>query len=104
MVDYATGGPVARQKVQLQRSKNYYDAKYSTVATAITDAQGFFAFGAEGVKDRYEFDWRLVTQYKGLEVVSNCSIGPNERDTVRYRAGRHAMGRRTACVRCARHR
>ena len=83
VVDYATGGPVAGQKVQLQRSKNYYDAKYSTVATATTDAQGFFAFGAEGVKDRYEFDWRLVTQYKGLEVVSNCSIGPNERDTVR---------------------
>ena len=83
VVDYATGGPVAGQKVQLQRSKNYYNAKYGTVATAITDAQGFFAFGAEGVKDRYEFDWRLVTQYKGLEVVSNCSIGPNERDTVR---------------------
>ena len=83
VVDYATGGPVAGQKVQLQRSKNYYDAKYSTVATATTDAQGFFAFGAEGVKDRYEFDWRLVTKYKGLEVVSNCSIGPNERDTVR---------------------
>ena len=83
VVDYVTGGPVAGQKVQLQRSKNYYDAKYSTVATATTDAQGFFAFGVEGVKDRYEFDWRLVTKYKGLEVVSNCSIGPNERDTVR---------------------
>ncbi|MBR5353524.1 MAG: hypothetical protein IK126_07390 [Bacteroidales bacterium] len=83
VVDYGTGGPVAGQKVQLQRSKNYYNAKYGTVATATTDAQGFFAFGAEGVKDRFEFDWRLVTQYKGLEVVSNCSIGPNERDTVR---------------------
>ena len=83
VADYVTGGPVAGQKVQLQRSKNYYDAKYSTVATATTDAQGFFAFGAEGVKDRYEFDWRLVTKYKGLDVESQCDLGSNQLDTVR---------------------
>jgi hypothetical protein len=83
VVDYATGGPVAGQKVQLQRSKNYYNAKYGTVATATTDAQGFFAFGAEGVKDRYEFDWRLVTKYKGLDVESQCDLGSNQLDTVR---------------------
>ena len=83
VVDYVTGGPVAGQKVQLQRSKNYYDAKYSTVATATTDAQGFFAFDEKGLKDRYEFDWRLVTKYKGLDVESQCDLGSNQLDTVR---------------------
>ena len=83
VVDYATGEPIARQKVQLQRSKNHYDAKYSTVATATTDAQGFFALGDKGVKYRFEYDWRLLTQYKGLDVESPCDLGPNQLDTVR---------------------
>ncbi len=83
VVDYATGEPIARQKVQLQRSKNYYDAKYSTVATATTDAQGFFALGDKEVKDRYDYEWRLLTQYKGLDVESQCELGPNRLDTVR---------------------
>ena len=83
VVDYATGEPIARQKVQLQRSKNYYDAKYSTVATATTDAQGFFALGDKEVKNRYDYEWRLLTQYKGLDVESQCELGPNQLDTVR---------------------
>jgi len=83
VVDYATGEPIARQKVQLQRSKNYYDAKYSTVATATTDAQGFFALGDKEVKNRYDYEWRLLTQYKGLDVESQCELGPNQLDTLR---------------------
>ncbi|MBQ6683377.1 MAG: hypothetical protein IJM74_04675, partial [Bacteroidales bacterium] len=83
VVDYVTGEPVARQKVQLQRSKNYYDAKYSTVSTATTDAQGFFAFGVKGIKNSYEYDWCLKTKYKGLEVESQCYFGPSQLDTVR---------------------
>ncbi len=83
VVDYVTGEPVARQKVQLQRSKNYYDAKYSTVSTATTDAQGFFAFGVKGIKNSYEYDWCLKTKYKGLDVESQCYFGPSQLDTVR---------------------
>ena len=83
VVDYSTGEPVARQKVQLQRSKNYYDAKYSTVSTTTTDAQGFFAFGMKGLKNSYEFDWRLKTEYKGLDLESQCYFGPSQLDTVR---------------------
>ena len=83
VVDYVTGEPVARQKVQLEQSKNYYDAKYSTVATATTDAQGFFAFGVKGIKNSYEYDWCLKTKYKGLDVESQCYFGPSQLDTVR---------------------
>ena len=83
VVDYVTGEPVARQKVQLEQSKNYYDAKYSTVSTATTDAQGFFAFGMKGLKNSYEFDWRLKTEYKGLDLESQCYFGPSQLDTVR---------------------
>ena len=83
VVDYVTGEPVARQKVQLERSKNYYDAKYSTVSTATTDVQGFFAFGVKGIKNSYEYDWCLKTKYKGLEVESQCYFGPSQLDTVR---------------------
>ncbi len=83
VVDYVTGEPVARQKVQLEQSKNYYDAKYSTVSTATTDAQGFFAFGVKGLKNSYEFDWCLKTKYKGLDVESQCYFGPSQLDTVR---------------------
>ncbi len=83
VVDYATGEPVARQKVQLQRSKNYYDAKYSTVATAMTDAQGFFALGDKEVKNWYDYEWRLLTQYEGLDVESRWELGSNRIDTVR---------------------
>ncbi len=83
VVDYVTGEPVARQKVQLQRSKNYYDAKYSTVSTTTTDAQGFFAFGVKGIKNSYEYDWCLKTKYKGLDVESQCYFGPSQLDTVR---------------------
>ena len=43
VVDYVTGEPVARQKVQLQRTKDYYDMKWTTAATVATDAQGFFS-------------------------------------------------------------
>ena len=83
VVDYSTGEPVARQKVQLEQSKNNYDAKYSTVATATTDAQGFFAFGMKGLKNSYEYDWCLKTKYKGLDVESQCYFGPSQLDTVR---------------------
>ncbi len=83
VVDYVTGEPVARQKVQLEQSKNYYDAKYSTVSTATTDAQGFFAFGVKGIKNSYEYDWCLKTKYKGLDVESRCYFGPSQLDTVR---------------------
>ncbi len=83
VVDYVTGEPVARQKVQLEQSKNYYDAKYSTVSTATTDAQGFFAFGVKGIKNSYEYDWCLKTKYKGLDVESQCYFGPSQLDTVR---------------------
>ena len=83
VVDYVTGEPVARQKVQLEQSKNYYDAKYSTVSTATTDAQGFFAFGVKGLKNSYEYDWCLKTKYKGLDVESQCYFGPSQLDTVR---------------------
>ncbi|MBO7577295.1 MAG: hypothetical protein J6T03_07495, partial [Bacteroidales bacterium] len=83
VVDYVTGEPVARQKVQLEQSKNYYDAKYSTFSTATTDAQGFFAFGVKGIKNSYEYDWCLKTKYKGLDVESQCYFGPSQLDTVR---------------------
>ena len=83
VVDYVTGEPVARQKVQLEQSKNYYDAKYSTVSTATTDAQGFFAFGVKGIKNSYEYDWCLKTKYKGLDLESQCYFGPSQLDTVR---------------------
>lgn len=81
VVDYVTGEPVARQKVQLQRSRNYYDAKYSVVATAVTDGQGFFALGSKTDKRTYDYDYRVVTLYKGLEVVSNLAMGHTVRDT-----------------------
>ena len=82
VVDYVTGEPVARQKVLLQRSKNYYNSKFVTVATATTDAQGFFALGDKMDEDSYGYDWQVVTQYKGLELIDDKDLGSYRRDTV----------------------
>ncbi len=82
VVDYVTGEPIARQQVQVQRSKNYYDEKYTTVATATTDAKGFFsAFVKRGKQDYYGYEYRLLTRYKGLDVTAEQNLWSNSRDT-----------------------
>ena len=81
VVDYVTGEPVARQKVQLQRTKDYYDVKWTTVATVTTDAQGFFSVYKAREKDMYRYDYRLLTRYKGLDVVANADDWSGEKDT-----------------------
>lgn len=81
VVDYVTGEPVARQKVQLQRTKDYYDVKWTTVATVTTDAQGFFSVYKAKEKDMYRYGYRLLTRYKGLDVVANADDWSGEKDT-----------------------
>ncbi|MBR6440864.1 MAG: hypothetical protein IKS44_02315, partial [Bacteroidales bacterium] len=85
VVDYVTGEPIARQQVQVQRSKNYADEKYTTIATATTDAKGFFsAFVKRGKQDYYGYEYRLLTRYKGLDVTAAQSLWSNNRDTSRF--------------------
>ncbi len=81
VVDYVTGEPVARQKVQLQRTKDYYDMKWTTAATVATDAQGFFSVYKAKDKDRHSYQYRLLTRYKGLDVVADVDGWSGEKDT-----------------------
>ena len=85
VVDYVTGEPIARQQVQVQRYKKYSDEKYTTVATAVTDAKGFFSiFVKKERKDYYYYDYRLLTRYKGLDVTAEQSLWSGMKDTCRY--------------------
>lgn len=83
VVDYATGEPVARQKVQLQRTKDYYEEKWAAVATVTTDAQGFFSVSKAEEKDWQRYSYRLLTRYKGLDVVAEAYGWLNGKDTAR---------------------
>ena len=85
VVDYVTGEPIARQQVQVQRYKKYSDEKYTTVATAVTDAKGFFStFVKKERKDYYYYDYRLLTRYKGLDVTAEQSLWSGMKDTGRF--------------------
>ena len=85
VVDYVTGEPIARQQVQVQRRKDYSDEKYTTVATATTDAKGFFStLVKREKKEYYGYEYRLLTRYKGFDVTAEQSIWSNNRDTIRY--------------------
>ena len=82
VVDYVTGEPIARQKVLLQREKNYENERYTTVSTVTTDAQGFFSFGTTRKKESSWSYYRLLTQYKGLDITSECGIYSGNNDSV----------------------
>lgn len=85
VVDYVTGEPIARQQVQVQRYKKYSDEKYTTVATAVTDAKGFFStFVKKERNDYYYYDYRLLTRYKGLDVTAEQSLWSGMKDTGRF--------------------
>lgn len=66
VVDYATGKPIANQKVELQVDKNW-SRKFATLATAVTDAQGYYHLDFERADDHYYY-YRLKTHYDGLDI------------------------------------
>ena len=84
VVDYVTGEPLARQKVQLQhQTGSGYDGKYTTEATATTDAHGHFSFKVKKEKTRYWFEYRLLTRHKGLDMTLYLYAYLHEKDSIR---------------------
>ena len=84
VVDYVTGEPFARQKVQLQhQTGSGHDGKYTTEATATTDAHGHFSFKVKKEKTRYWFDYRLLTRHKGLDVTLDLYAYLHKKDSIR---------------------
>ena len=83
VVDYISGEPIARQKVMLQQLKDDYGDKYTTVSTVTTDAQGFFSFKFKVKKNSWYHRYRLLTQYKGLDVISANRHYSRDNDSVR---------------------
>ena len=81
LVDYVTGAPIAGQKVRLQRSRNY-GRDYRTLATTVTDKQGFYRF-ADDLAEGYGAEYRVQTLYGGMEIASEGSCGAEDEDTLR---------------------
>ena len=82
VVDYVTGKPIANQKVELQGAK-YWNENYSTLATTVTDNQGFYHFDYKSTKE-YNVQYRLKTHYDGLDIFDDELGGRyyGTRDTV----------------------
>lgn len=82
LVDYATGQPIAGQKVTLEkevRHRGTYNWHWVAYATAETDGEGFFRVGIDKDWEGTETT-RVRTRYEGFDIVQHigrsCRIVP----------------------------
>lgn len=81
LVDYLTGAPIAGQKVRLQRSRNYGN-DYKTLASTVTDGQGFYRFD-KNLADDCGAAYRVQTLCGGVEIAAEDNWVAESEDSVR---------------------